>query len=278
MDHAFWQNIVASDFALPEGYTVTDLTPELLTFLGSTDIAVRDPFGYTIFAHWIVRDGHYDAAALRDLRDKLLANLKVGLGEQDTDSVFLRSFSVLILSLLIYRDNQQSFFTQEEIKDLLDQLLVYFAAEQDLRGYTPDKGWAHSSAHTADCFKFLARSIKSTTDDHQRILAAVADKLLWPVVYVYIHGEDERLVSALIDILKRQQLDLKSWTNWLDRFAAWKQSGEEGDFKPEIHAPWLNSKNVLRSFYFRLEQNPELPPPAVPLKPKLLDLIKLYGQ
>ena len=51
MDKAFWQSIVDSDFAVPAGHTVADLTPELLTFLGSTDIEVRDPFGYTIFAH-----------------------------------------------------------------------------------------------------------------------------------------------------------------------------------------------------------------------------------
>ncbi len=278
MDKAFWQSIVDSDFAVPAGHTVADLTPELLTFLGSTDIEVRDPFGYTIFAHWLIRDGRYSPDEMRDLRDKLLANLNVGLGEQGTDTVFLRSFSVLILSLIVYRDNQQSFFTQEEVKSLLDQVLAYFAAEKDLRGYTTDKGWAHTTAHTADILKFLARNVKSTRDDHLCILNAVIDKLLWPLVYVYIHGEDERLVSAFIDILKRDLLTLAEWNMALDRLATWKQSWEEGDFKPEIHAPWLNSKNLMRSLYFRIEQNPELPNTAAALKPKLLEMLKLFGQ
>jgi uncharacterized protein DUF2785 len=278
VDKAFWQNIVASDFAVPQGYTVEALTPELLGLLASTDIEVRDPFGYTIFAHWIIRDHRYAPDELRDLRDKLLANLIVGLGEQGTDTVFLRSFSVLVLSLIVYRDNQQSFFAPDEIRNLLDQILSYFAAEKDLRGYTLDNGWAHSTAHSADCFKFLARSPKSTADDHRRILDAAADKLLLPIVYVYVHSEDERLVSAFMDILKRGLLDLNIWNGWLDRFAAWKGSWQEGEFQPTIHAPWLNSKNVLRSLYFRLEQNPDLPAPSADLKPRLLDLIRLYGQ
>lgn len=278
MDKAFWQSIVAADFALPEGHTVAELTPELLGFLGSSDIEVRDPFGYTIFAHWMLRDNHFSDAELRDVRDKLVVNLQVGLGEQDSDRVFLRSFSALVLSLIVYRDNQQSFLTEGEVESLLDKILAYFTAEKDLRGYTPDKGWAHSTAHTADCFKFIARNPKTNAEHHQRILAATADKLLSPLPYVYIHSEDERLVSALMDIFKRALVTREAWEAWLERFATWKRSWQESEFQATIHAPWLNSKNMLRSLYFRLEQNPDLPAPASGLKPKLLEVITLFGQ
>src|SRR5215813_1075542 len=135
MDKAFWQAIVDSDYKVPEGHTVHELTPELLTFLGSTDITVRDPFGYTILTLWIVRDRHYTPDDLRAFRDEWFANLGEGVGEKDSDSVFLRSFSILMLSILVYRDNQESFFTRDEIKALVDKALWYFAAEQDLRGY-----------------------------------------------------------------------------------------------------------------------------------------------
>jgi hypothetical protein len=276
MDKSFWQNIVNADFAVPDGQTVASLTPELLDFLGSTDIEVRDPFGYTVLAHWIVRDGHYSPDDLRAMRDQLIANLDQGIGENGTDSVFLRSFSVLILSLIVYRDNLHPFLTESEIADLLDHTLRYFAAEQDLRGFLVETGWAHTVAHTADTLKFLARNLKTTREQHKRILNAIADKLLLPVTYVYIHSEDERLVSAVIDVLKRQMLSIDEWQAWLDRFTAWKNSWQPGDFVPTIHAPWWNAKNFLRSLYFRLDSVANLP--ANELKPKIAEVLKVYGQ
>jgi hypothetical protein len=278
MDKTFWQAIVVSDYKLPEGHTATDLLPQLLSFLGSTDIDVRDPFGYTILTLWIVRDRHYAPDDLRKMRDEWLANLEKGIGENGTDSVFLRSFSALMLSILVYRDNQESFFAREEIKTIVDKVLAYFATEQDLRGFTPDKGWAHSVAHSADAFKFLARNPLSDAADHQRILNAITDKLLLPITYTYIHSEDERLVSAVIDILKRETLDAAFWATWIERFNAWKISWPEGDFIPTIHAPWLNSKNFLRSLYFRLETTPDLPDLAYTLKPQLIEVLKVFGQ
>jgi hypothetical protein len=278
MDKSFWQAIVDSDYKLPEGHTAAELLPELLSFLGSTDIDVRDPFGYTILTLWIVRDRHYAPDELRKMRDEWLANLEKGIGENGTDSVFLRSFSVLMLSILVYRDNQDSFFAREEIKTLVNKVLAYFAAEQDLRGFTLDKGWAHSVAHTADAFKFLARNPLSDAADHQQILDAITDKLLLPVTYTYIHSEDERLVSVVIDILKREKLDTASRAAWIERFHTWKTSWPEGDFIPTIHSPWLNSKNFLRSLYFRLETTPDLPDLAYTLKPQLIEVLKVYGQ
>jgi hypothetical protein len=34
MDKAFWQAIIESDYAVPEGHAVASLTPELLAYLG----------------------------------------------------------------------------------------------------------------------------------------------------------------------------------------------------------------------------------------------------
>ncbi len=278
MEKAFWQAIVESDYTVPPDYTVADLTPELLELLGSTNIEERDPFGYMILAHWMIRDRYYSPNDLRGMAAQLVHNLAAGLGEKDTDSVFRRTYSILILSLILHRDNQQPFFTETEINNLHRWSLEYFTAEQDLRGYVPGKGWAHSVANTADVFKFLARSRHLNAADLESILIAIADKLLLPVTDLYVHGEDERLVSAIVEILKRELLDWKAWDRWLERFVVWKESWEEGEFVPTIHAPWYNSKNLLRSLYFRLDLTPALPSPIRKLKTKTRQVIKLYGQ
>jgi hypothetical protein len=278
VEKAFWQAIVESDYSVPPDYSVADLTPELLQLLGSADIEERDPFGYMILAHWMIRDRYYSPNDLRGMASQLAQNLAVGLGEMDTDSVFLRSYSMLILSLILHRDNQQPFFTETEINNLHRWSLEYFSTEQDLRGYIPGKGWAHSVAHTADVFKFLARSRHLNAAGLESILTAIANKMLLPVTILYVHGEDERLVSAIVEILKRELLDWKAWDGWLERFVAWQESWEEGELIPTIHAPWYNSKNLLRSLYFRLDLTPALPSPVRKLKTKTKQVIKLYGQ
>lgn len=280
MDKAFWNAIVENDFAVPQGHTVQELTPKLLEFLGSTDIEVRDPFGYMILAHWMVRDKHYSVDELRELRDQLITNLDKGLGEKDTDSVFLRSFSMLILSLFVYYDLQASFLSEAELKNLLTVSLEYLKKEEDLRGYVPIKGWAHSTAHTADVFKFIARNPKTDKDGLAKILDGIADKLLPPVeTYVYIHSEDERLVMALMDIVKRDLLGESDWERWINRFVDWKNNQEASDdFQPEMHAPWLNCKNLLRSFYFQLELVEDLPKITPKLQANILEAIKVFGQ
>lgn len=279
VDKAFWNAIVENDFAVPQEHTVQDLTPELLGFLSSTDIEVRDPFGYMILAHWIVRDKHYSADELRNIRDQLIANLDTGIGEKETDTVFLRSFSMLILSLLVYYDMQDSFLSDEELKKLLSVSLAYFQKENDLRGYVPVKGWAHSTAHTADILKFISRNPKTDKAGLIQILNGIIDKLLPPVeTYVYIHSEDERLVMALMDIVKRDLLDESDWDAWINRFVDWKNNQETGDFQPEIHTPWLNCKNLLRSFYFQLALVENLPEVAPKVQSKVLEAIKVFGQ
>ncbi len=278
MDKIFWKHIVETDFALPEGYSAAQLTPELSGFLGSTDVEVRDPFGYTILTHWIVRDGHYSPDELRTLRDEWLANLDKSIGEDGTDSVFLRSFSMLMLSIIVYRDNQESFLRPSEIRALVEKTLAYFASEQDVRGFVPGKGWAHSVAHMADALKFMARNPATGANDHRQMLDAIVEKLILPIQYTYVHSEDERLALAVLDIIKRGTLSINDWSNWLEKFTNWRSTWEDGDFVPTIHAPWYNSKNFLRSLYFRLEFTPDLPTPAAEVKARLLNVIKAWGQ
>src|SRR4029453_1426853 len=98
---------------------------------------------------WIYRDQKLSPAQLREPMAEWIGNLKRGLGEQGTDSVLLRSFSALELSLLAAYDLKTPFLSQEEYDALLAAALDYLADERDVRGYDPEKGWMHSVAHTA---------------------------------------------------------------------------------------------------------------------------------
>ena len=56
MDKQFWKAVQGNDYKVPEGHTVKSLTPELLSFLGSTDPELRDELAYAILVEWVEHD------------------------------------------------------------------------------------------------------------------------------------------------------------------------------------------------------------------------------
>jgi hypothetical protein len=229
MDVSFWQAIVDADFAVPIGLTVSDLTPQLVDLLGSTNSHLRDDFGFTILAVWIDRGGYYSPDQLRELGAQLAHNLSIGIGETETDSVFQRAFSALILGKVIDADNRETFLSATAVHRWLDQALTYVHAERDVRGFVPGKGWAHAVAH-------------------------MGTRMSKPVPYVYRALEDERMAYAVMVALQRELLTPAFLMSWVDRLAhrwsgeRWSTVSKSG----ENANAYNNTRQFLRSLYFQL--------------------------
>lgn len=213
-DKRFWHSILENKGAVPEDASQSELTTELLSYLHSPDPELRDEFGYQILAHWIM-SGDYDTKTLIGFLNQWVADLQVGLGETETDTVLIRSFASLMLSILVYYDMKQSWLSEDDYTHLFDATCTYFIAEKDLRDYDSKKGWVHATAHTADVLKFLARDEKSTGKHLQKILDSIVTKLTQPQKHIYTHGEDERIALVVLDIVKRGLLDETVYTQWL---------------------------------------------------------------
>lgn len=259
MDRQFWRSIQENDYTVPEGHTVKSLTPALLDSLGSTDPELRDDLAYAILVEWVERD-LYTSDDFRQLIAALGANLESGIGETETDSVFLRAFSVLALAIIVYYDNKKSFLNSEEVETILNIGLQYLAAEKDPRGYVKMKGWAHALAHTADLLVVLAENKNTGATEHHRILREIAQKLFNATNWVYVHGEDDRLSSAVLTIFQRGLLDLtviKEWLNSLTRpkVGSWKGAWTKG----ESTCAFFNVRNFLRSLYLQVTTEDEVP-------------------
>jgi hypothetical protein len=252
VDKAFWQAILDADGAVPQGYTVTELTPELLRYLGTTDPFLRDEVAFEMLAAWIVRDQRYSPDEMRALGDQLARNLETGLGEQDTNSVFLRSFSALVLDKVIEADNWHACLEAADIRRWMEQGLAYIVAECDLRGRVPDQGWAHAIAHAADLLWVLAQSRHLAAPDLERILDAIAKRITTPVDHVYLYNEDQRLAFAAMGVLQRDLLDLPTVDMWLGRMLRpdhdWQHVFQSTDTASAYH----NTTTFLRSLYFQL--------------------------
>lgn len=273
-DAAFWRHLAESGYTVPEGTSPAALLVETSAFLGSPDATLRDGVAYAVAAEWIVRKKLVEPADLRPLLDLWAANLKRGIGETGNDGVLLRSFSALDLSLLAARDLQTPYLAPAELKGLLDAALAYLAAERDLRGYEPGKGWLHATAHTADLLKFLARNPRLPREEAARILPAIGVKLR-DAGQVFAWGEDERLASAVLAVLKREDADpavLDAWLAQLTGAASGLWEAPALDVKQ--FAAVQNGKHVLSRLHVLLSVVPEPTPAVVQARGRVLHALE----
>ena len=192
-----------------------------------------------------------------------------GIGETGTDSVLLRSFSALDLSILAALENEAPALDAAGYRRLVDAAFSYLRDERDLRGLEPRVGWIHATAHTADLLKFLARDPRFTPADQQRLLDAVAAKLITPGTPVFTHAEDERLAAAVVSVARRSDFDPVLLDAWLERFvAAEKQVWSRRPPEPSLLDAAQNGRAFLRSLYVLLSlpgagaAGPAAPQPA----------------
>src|SRR5215471_1479678 len=128
-DLAFWRAVVRDRYTPPPRSDVPALANELIEMLASPDPEARDEIAYSTLASWIYQKKIVSEGAVRSMTDRLLANLAVGVGERDNDSVFRRSFSALTLSVIVARDNADPFFDVSEWRRIESGALAYLAAE-----------------------------------------------------------------------------------------------------------------------------------------------------
>jgi len=259
LEKQFWKAIQENDCNIPEGHSVQSLTPELLNSLGNTDPELRDNLAYAILVEWVNRD-LYAPDELRQMIAGFSANLEVGIGESESDSVFLRAFSVLGLALVFYYDNKKSFLRSDEVTEILNRGLQYLAAEQDPRGYIPIKGWAHALAHTADLLLVLAENKNTGEIEHIRILSEITRKLTNTTRWVYVHGEEDRLSEAVLAIFQRGLLDPPVIQVWLDSLTNPQNNSWKGAWiNKETTCVFGNVRNFLRSLFLQITADEKLP-------------------
>lgn len=254
MDKQSWQEVMQNQYSLPDGYTLVELTNELFSYLGNTDPELRDNIGYSVYANWL-RMGLYSYDVILEHVSKLTNNLVNGIGEQDTDSVFIRSFSVLFLAEIIHNDNKALQLNKAMISELVEKALWYLEYEKDPRGYIRDKGWAHALAHTADLLTVLAKNELSDGTQHLQMLNGITEKLGSVSDWVYVHGEDDRLAAAVFAIFTRGSLETDAIRGWLFSFTEnWK-----GAWMDEKRTTaFFNIRIFIRSLYLKLITEEEL--------------------
>lgn len=254
MDKDFWASIARNDYKIPEGHSLEELTNTVFGYLGDTDPELRDDIAYIVYANFLKRE-MYSRDEVHAHVDELLSNLEEGTGETETDSVFLRTFSVLFLAEIVHNDNKKPLLDKEVIQSILAGGLWYLEAEKDPRGHIPVKGWAHALAHTADLMMVLGKNRQITSEDLEKILQGISNKLVHSSNWIYIHGEDERLANAVMAILGRNLVSVDFLKGWLKSFTEPGKSWDGAYMDDGQAKAFHNVRNFLRSIFIAIRES-----------------------
>lgn len=258
-DKPFWRSIARNSYQIPPGEKPFVLAQELGNYLGSPDSELRDDLAYTILTVWIVNRQQFSLEELTALEEQWSANLRIGIGEKGTDSVFKRSFSALCLASLAERELKTPFLGEQKFRELLQHALDYLRDEKDVRGFDANKGWIHSAAHTADLLAALAAHPLFGKQDQSAVLDAVTRRLA-TAGEVFTYGEQDRLANLVSRVVTRDDLAFDVFRKWLAEMDAADQSVWK-DSPPKLASliRFENDSYLLRALIPQLLHRPGSP-------------------
>ncbi len=239
------RKVIEDDYKVPTDINIKDLVHEMLYHIGDPDPVLRDELIYSVFARCLVDD-----QIPRDMLKEILQiaiddqHLFYKIGEKNTQSVFTRSFSVLIIALILINHRKQRLLEKDQVLHIFSEVTRYFLEEVDIRGYIEENGWAHSVAHAADTLDELAQCDELGYKELHYLLEIIHAKIS-DGNYVYQHDEDERLVTAMISIINRDLLPMEELCKWIKNYSKIKRVTIQ-DYQAKT-----NIKHFLRSLYFR---------------------------
>lgn len=233
----------------------TELVDSMMEHIGSPDPELRDKLIYQGFYQLIHDEDLISEEKLVDLLTKALGDeyLFYEMGDVGTDHIFKRSFSVLLISIILGKDLEQSFIPLQLLERAKNELLLYLDLEQDLRGYISEKGWAHSVAHTADAIDELVKNPKINVEFFPSIFKGLANKAL-TFADVYIADEEERLLAPIMTMLEIG-LSTEIVEGLFDKIPAFLQLQKKKIDKEKYVKLNANCKSFLKSFYIIISTN-----------------------
>ncbi|MGO1058833.1 DUF2785 domain-containing protein [Planococcus sp. FY231025] len=233
------------------GQQRAELTAAMLEEIGSIDEELRDELVYSTF---------FRLAAEEVLTDRELASildvcldenhLFLKISEPSEDAVFTRSFSSLVIALVLFQDKTRKFPPTAKVEQVFRRSVEYLQREQDIRGFVEGKGWAHSIAHGADMLAEAAGHPGIDLDCAEESLAAVESCLFKQGQYN--NEEDDRLIFV-IEALIAKGLSDERLAEWIAVvFEKLQEIHEKEKYSAEFFRNKTNILNFAKTLYFRL--------------------------
>nr|WP_144928061.1 DUF2785 domain-containing protein [Paenibacillus bovis] len=250
-----------------------DLIERMLDNIGSTDPELRDTLIFNTLGKLIIEDYLTDNQ-MEHIIEVCRKNLFLGIEEKESDFVFTRSFSSLVIALILEKDRQSPFLAKDNITKVIEESIEYLNLEKDIRGYVEGKGWAHSIAHGADLVATAVRHPSFNNDLFVDCLEAVKRCLFKETTTntPFVDDEEERLLFVL-EALMDKGLTISELENWIvDVSDTLEELKRKEGYSLNFFWKKSNMITFLRGLYFRLMYRGEFPE----LRTSIADLLQQW--
>lgn len=239
--------IIDNEFALPAGADEYEAVKQVVGVLGSTDPELRDEYGYTVLHKWLTDKNFLTHEQLKQLLDDAISQEKLffGIGNRESDTVFLRTFSALLIALILRRDNREEFLDEIYVRKVMNSLVSYCQQEKDLRGYVDTKGWAHAAAHISDAIDECVCNRYMGLEDCKLTWSGLLS-LIENAPFVYGAEEDERIATAVTSMVESGKVSFPVLCAWVMEIEVPKR------YELRTFYRRINYKNLIRSLFIRL--------------------------
>ncbi len=222
------------------------LVEKMLPYIGHPDPFVRDDIVCESLA---AVTNHLTSDEIKKLIKMYLSDdyLFYDINNHDQYSVLKRTFTLLQLAYILYLNQEKGVLNPSIVQDIGKAMVQYLEEETVLDGYDDSVGWMHSVAHSADVLGRLFQS----KDLEKDVQEALLDLLVFKIQqnqYVYIDGEEERIVQAILKGLKSGVLSNDLVEDFVSKLGRFEHQNTYRDYF-KIH---LNVKALLGTLYFAL--------------------------
>ena len=239
------------DFKTLEEAELIALVYEMLEYLGDPDSELREGLIYPVLVK-IINEGILNTEQYVHLLETCMGerHLFFKLGERG-DTVFMRSFSALLVAALINADVNSHFLTKNDYGAVMEKCIEYIEAEMDTRGHVEGKGWAHAIAHAADMVLALVKHPAFETKNFNTILEVIETCLFKEAAYV--DAEDKRFILVL-KAMREKGFDDEALGKWIeDIFKKLTNRFQADGFSYKYHRIMTNVENFMKSLYFNFK-------------------------
>ncbi|EGE54440.1 hypothetical protein SPB_1081 [Streptococcus parauberis NCFD 2020] len=237
----------------------------LLNHIGNPDPKIRDEVVYGAWYKLIKEHKLMQSQKLnilqRVLRDRFLLH---GLGTPNNNTVLKRSFTALLLTLLLEDSNNSNWISIENQIEIMDQVLFWLTVESDFRGLDENLGWVHAFAHGADLLTEIVKMEYFSKNESRKILDIIKrimiidDMLLW--------GEEDRISIVIVQLFKTNNIKEDILNDWIlevgKSIDSWESSKKWSTFLQSLYFKIKfedllsnNIKHIIESFLFQQYQD-----------------------
>lgn len=227
----------------------------MLDNLCTLDESLRTELLLPIFTK-LIKGGHLHSDELSRILEAVTSDEYLFFGiEEESDAVFKRASSAVIISALIEYNSRHSFMSVVRLDELAGRILLYIMREEDGRSFVEGGGWACAFTNGIGMIEALISDSDISTSRFPDFLTAIESCMFKKMPFY--HFETERAAEAVRAMMERG-MGLAHLSGWTEQMVArLNEFYDAKGFTYKFQSNFVNVSAFLKNLYLNFKKDNE---------------------